>query len=154
MNKHRFVTLVLGAALACAAAVHARGQDRAPAGPAPSLYARLGGYDFIARFVDTAFPRVAGHPQLHRLFQGHSQDSQLRQRQLIIDALCQGMGGPCVYTGRPMKPVHTGLGITAADWATFILGGALEELKVKPPERKEFLDLLERRFRPDVVESR
>jgi hypothetical protein len=55
-----------------------------------------------------------------------------------------------------MKPVHTGLGITAADWATFvgILGGALEELKVKPPERKEFLDLLERRFRPDVVESR
>jgi hemoglobin len=66
-----------------------------------------------------------------------------------------GTGGPCVYTGRPMKPVHTGLGITAADWITFvgILSGALEELKVPPAARKELLDLLEHRFRPDVVES-
>jgi hypothetical protein len=31
--------------------------------------------------------------------------------------------------------------------------GALDELKVQPSERKEFLDLLERRFRPDVVEK-
>ena len=29
-----------------------------------TLYARVGGYDFIARFVDTAFPRVAAQPQL------------------------------------------------------------------------------------------
>ncbi len=56
-----------------------------------TLYARVGGYDFIARFVDSAFPRVAAQPQLHRLFQGHSIDSQLRQRQLIVDALCKEM---------------------------------------------------------------
>src|SRR5262249_11566909 len=64
--------------------------------------------------------------------------------------------GPCAYTGRPMKPVHTGLGITADDWSVFtsILSGTLEELKVQPTERKEFLDLLERRFKPDVVEIR
>jgi hemoglobin len=124
----------------------------ATATPQPKLYARLGGYDFIAKFVDTAFPKVAGHPQLR----GHSQDSQLRQRQLIVDALCQAAGGPCVYTGRAMKPVHTGLGITAADWSVFvgILSGTLEQLKVSPAERKEFLELLERRFRPDVVEAR
>ena len=144
----------MGLALTWETALAADGQHRTPAGPAPSLYARLGGYDFIAKFVDTAFPRVAGDPQLRRLFQGHSQDSQLRQRQLIV-ALCQGMGGR-VYTGRAMRPVHTGLGITAADWTAFvgILGGALEELKVQPAERKELLDLLERRFKPDVVESR
>ncbi|MFI5168837.1 MAG: hypothetical protein ACHQM7_00630 [Vicinamibacterales bacterium] len=65
-------------------------------------------------------------------------------------------GGPCVYTGRAMKPVHTGLGITAADWSVFvgILSGNLEQLKVSPAERKEFLELLERRFRPDLVEAR
>jgi hemoglobin len=154
MNRYRLVALVVGVALGCAAAFP-DGQDRTPAGAAPSLYARLGGYDFIAKFVDTAFPRVAGHLQLRRLFQGHSQDSQLRQRQLIVDALCQGTGGPCVYTGRAMKPVHAGLGITATDWTTFIsiLSGALEELKVQSSERKEFLALLERRFRPDVVEN-
>ncbi len=156
MNGHRLVTLALGAALACVAEPSAAAQDRTAAGPAPSLYVRLGGYDFIATFVDTAFPRVAAHPQLRRLFQGHSQDSQLRQRQLIVDALCQGTGGPCVYTGRPMKPVHSGLGITAADWSTFvgILGATLQELNVQASERREFIDLLERRFRPDVVESR
>ena len=38
-------------------------------------------------------------------------------------------GGPCVYTGRAMKPVHTGLGITAADWSVIIgiLDSALDE---------------------------
>ena len=146
MNRKRLVGLV-------AMAIALGG---ATATPQPTLYARLGGYDFIAKFVDTAFPKVAGHPQLQRLFQGHSQDSQLRQRQLIVDALCQAAGGPCVYTGRAMKPVHTGLGITAADWSVFvgILGGTLEHLKVSPAERKEFLELLDRRFRPDVVEAR
>ncbi len=153
MNRLRLVTLVLAPALG---AVVALPRDcGAEAGPGPTLYARLGGYDFIAKLVDTAFPRVAAHPQLRRLFQGHAQDSQLRQRQLIVDALCQGTGGPCAYTGRAMKTVHTGLGITAADWTAFVavLGGTLDELKVRPAESKEFLDLLERRFRPDVVVS-
>jgi hemoglobin len=156
MNGRRLGTLVLGSALACVAGLSAGAQDRTPAAPASSLYVRLGGYDFIAKFVDTAFPRVAAHTQLRRLFLGHSQDSQLRQRQLIVDVLCHGTGGPCIYTGRPMKPVHSGLGITAADWSVFvgILGATLHELEVQAPESKEFIELLERRFRPDVVDSR
>jgi hemoglobin len=131
----------------------AAGQER-PGAPA-SLYERLGRYDRIATFVDTAFPRVATHPQLRRLFQGHARDSQVRQRQLIIDALCQATGGPCAYTGRPMKPVHTGLGITSSDWTVFvgILGGALDELQFGATEKKEFLALLDERFRPGVVEE-
>ena len=149
-RSYRLASLVGG--IAVAAAVSAGGAEPAAT---PSLYTRLGGYDAVARFVDTAFPRVAAHPQLRRLFQGHSRDSQVRQRQLIIDALCQATGGPCAYTGRPMGPVHTGLGITAADWKTFvgILGGALDEMKAGPAEKKELLELLERRFRPDVVEE-
>ena len=122
----------------------------------PSLYARLGAYDGIAGFVDLAFPRVAAHPKLHRLFQGHSHDSQLRQRQLIVDMLCSATGGPCIYTGREMKGVHTGLGITADDWQAFIaiIGAALEERRVAPRERSELLRIFETRFRPDVVEGR
>lgn len=156
MNGRRFHCLMMAVAFSVAAAPTAPGGDRGAAGLPPSLYARLGGYDVIAKFVDTAFPRVAGHPQLRRLFQGHAKDSQIRQRQLIIDALCQVAGGPCAYNGRAMKPVHTGLGITPADWTVFIgiLSGALEELKVQSSERKDLLDLLESRFRSDVVESR
>jgi hemoglobin len=155
MNRHWFGNLAAVLAVACAASVVVANQGPPAAASTSSLYARLGGYDFIARFVDTAFPRVGGHPQLRRLFQGHSQESRLRQRQLIVDALCQASGGPCVYTGRGMRPVHTGLGITAADWTVFIgiLGDALGELKVRPSERKELLELLEQRFRPEVVES-
>lgn len=147
----RLATALVIAALA----VPLSADDRA-AEARSSLYTRLGGYDAIARFVDTAFPRVASHPQLRRFFQGHAQDSQLRQRQLIVDALCQATGGPCIYTGRAMKAVHTGLAITPADWTVFtgVLAGALDDLKVPEAERKEFLQLLERRFQPDVVEGR
>jgi hemoglobin len=138
-----FVTLL--------AAVPAR-----PAGAqedASTLYARFGGYDALAQFVDTAFPRVAGHPQLRRLFQGHSRDSQVRQRQLIIQALCQATGGPCAYIGRDLKTVHVGLGITDADWAAFIgvITGALDELGVAATVKDDFLELFERRLRPTVV---
>jgi hemoglobin len=122
---------------------------------AASLYERVGGYDFIAQFVDTAFPRVATHPQLRRLFQGHSVDSQIRQRQLIVDALCQATGGPCFYVGRPMRPLHEGLGITESDWAVFIgiMGGALDELQVPEHEQAEWLALFEQQFKPEIIEK-
>jgi hemoglobin len=161
-SLHRGATRALtNALLVCVAALlgppisRAAAQSGATAAPvAPSLYERLGGYDAIARFVDTAFPRVAAHPKLHRLFQGHSRDSQFRQRQLIVDMLCSATGGPCVYIGRPMKPVHTGLGITADDWKVFIgvITAALDERRVGPREKAELLQLFEQRFRPDVVD--
>jgi hemoglobin len=152
MSRTRLSTLAALIVFA-AAASPAVGQDRA--GTTASLYERIGRYDRIATFVDTAFPRMATHPQLRRLFQGHAPDSQVRQRQLIIDALCQATGAPCAYTGRPMKPVHTGLGITSSDWTVFvgILGDALDELKFGATEKKEFLALLDDRFRPGVVED-
>jgi hemoglobin len=126
-----------------------------PAPQAETLYARMGGYDGIARFVDTAFPRVATHPQLRRFFQGHSRDSQMRQRQRIVDILCAATDGPCLYTGAPMTSVHRGLGITADDWGVFmkIIREALYDLSVPDAAKRDFVDLLERRFRPDVVET-
>ena len=122
---------------------------------ADSVYKRMGGYDAIAGFVDTAFPRVAGHPELNRMLRGHSQDSQMRQRQLIVDSICSAAGGPCLYTGRPMKPVHVGLGITGAQWETFmqIIQSTADERKFGPAERKEFLELFAKQFRPVVVEK-
>ena len=121
----------------------------------PSLYQRVGGYDFIAKFVDTAFPRVAAQPQLHRLFQGHSIDSQLRQRQLLVDALCKEMGGPCIYIGRPMVPLHEGLHITESDWTEFmkIISAALVELKVPDREKRDWITLFDHTFRPAIVEG-
>jgi hemoglobin len=136
------------------AVVLAAGQGAKESG-SRTLYHRLGGYDAIATFVDTAFPRVASNPKLERLFKGHSTDSKYRQRQLIIDILCRETGGPCVYTGRPMRPVHVGLEISEDDWNTFlkIITSALDELKWPETEKKEFLEIFQRRFKPDVVEK-
>ena len=120
----------------------------------PTLYQRVGGYDRIAAFVDTAFPRVATHPDLMHLFRGHSMDSNVRQRQLIIDGLCLDMGGPCAYTGRPLTTVHENLKITDAQWMVFmkIIEQALEEVKVADPERREWLEIFRSRYRGETVD--
>jgi len=141
---------------ALVAAILLLGIALSPSLGADTLYKRMGGYDAIAGFVDTAFPRVAAHPELAHLFRGHARDSQLRQRQLIVDALCQATGGPCIYNGRPMKPVHAGLGITGAQWETFmgIISTAANERKFGDAEKREFLEVFAKRFRSDVVEKR
>jgi hemoglobin len=148
--RRRMLTALLASAIA---ACVMWAPQRASA--ADSLYQRLGGYDAIAGFVDTAFPRVATHPQLNHLFRGHAQSSQMRQRQLIVDALCQGTGGPCLYTGRDMKGVHVGLGITEAQWEAFmgIISAAATERKFGAAEKAEFLTLFNTRFKPSVVEK-
>jgi len=120
----------------------------------PTLYQRLGGYDRIAAFVDTAFPRVVKHPDLVHLFRGHSMDSNVRQRQLIIDRLCHDTGGPCAYTGRPLTTVHENLKITAAQWEMFmkIIEQAAQELTIVDPERREFIEIFRSRYRGETVD--
>jgi hemoglobin len=147
LARHDALPWLVGAVLLQAIAL-------SPAVAADTLYKRLGGYDAIAGFVDTAFPRVAAHPELAHLFRGHARDSQFRQRQLIVDALCQATGGPCIYIGRPMKPVHAGLGITGAQWETFmgIISNAANERKFGAADKNEFLEIFATRFRSDVVE--
>ena len=121
--------------------------------PAPTLYRQLGGYDGVHEFVALVFPRVAQHPQLRRMFQGHGADSQQRQFQLVVELICHRTGGPCAYIGRAMKPVHVGLGITAADWDTFmtIIDRGLDEKGYPEPLRTEFRELWAS-FRDGVVE--
>lgn len=107
-----------------------------------------------AGFVDTAFPRVAVHPELAHLFRGHSKDSPMRQRQLIVDALCAAAGG-CIYTGRPLVLVHAGLGVTVAQWDAFraIIASTASERNFHDADRKEFIELFGKQFRPVVVEK-
>ena len=88
-----------------------------------TLYARLGGYDAIALVVDDFIHRLATDKRFEKFFTGFSEDSQKRLRQHILDQFCMAAGGPCVYTGREMRTVHKGLGITEADWRAMGLIG-------------------------------
>ena len=146
---------ILGTAIATALCISAMSgasiSAQVPTMP-PSLYQRLGGYDGIAAYVALVFPRVAQHPELTHMFRGHGKDSQQRQFQLVVELVCQKTGGPCAYIGRPMPPVHDGLGITEANWTTFmkIITDGMEEQRYPAAVRAEFLQVW-RGFHDGVV---
>jgi hemoglobin len=127
----------------------------APAGQEKkSLYARLGGYDAIALVVDDFITRLATDKRFERFFSGFSDDSKKRLRQHILDQFCAAAGGPCVYTGRDMRTVHKGLGITEADWdaAAKHLVESLDKYKVPEAEKNELLAFVVSQ-KKDIVEK-
>jgi len=83
---------------------------------APTLYQRLGGYDVIAAFTDQWLGYVLGDPLLSPYFRGMSNDTKGRARQLIVDFIAAAAGGPTIYTGRDMKTLHEGLGISREEY--------------------------------------
>ena len=101
-----------------------------------SLYQRLGKYDGITAFVDDLLPRLQGDSQLGRFWQNRGDDGLARERQLLIDFLCSGAGGPMYYTGRDMKTSHTGMKISTSDWSIFLehAGATLKTLQVPQQE--------------------
>jgi len=125
---------------------------RPAARPQVSLYDRLGGPDVIAAVTDDFVAGVLADRHLGRFFTG-TLDSNLRQR--VIDLLCQISGGPCVYTGRDMKTVHKGMGISEADWkiAIDLFTKALSKHHIAPREHSEFLQIIEN-MESLIVETR
>jgi len=119
-----------------------------------SLYQRLGGYDAIAAVVDDFIGRLVTDKRFEKFFVGHSEDSQKRIRQHILDQFCAATGGPCIYTGRDMKTTHHGLGITDADWdaAAKHLVASLDKFKVPEKEKGEVLAFITS-LKKDIAEK-
>ena len=117
-----------------------------------SLYERLGGYDAIAAVIDDLLARLLGDPQLGVFWKGHSENSLRRDRQLVVNYMCEAAGGPVFYTGRDMQTSHKGLGISASDWEIFMRHAAatLEKCAVPASERDEVLTFLTS-LRGDIV---
>jgi hemoglobin len=135
----------------------ARAQDNAmkAQGAAESLYKRLGGYDALAAVTDEFIGRLVTDKTLGRFFGGASDDSKKRIRQLVVDQLCAATGGPCIYIGRSMKTVHTGLGITEDDWTIAVkhLTDTLNKFKVPKPEQDELFKIVGT-LKADIVEKK
>jgi hemoglobin len=106
-----------------------------------SLYTRLGGYDAIAAATDDLLGRLTSDPQIGIYWKGHSRDSMKRDRQLVVDFLCEAFGGPVIYRGRDMKASHEGLSISESDWQVFVKHtlATLDKFGVQGKEREEFL---------------
>jgi hemoglobin len=119
-----------------------------------TLYTRLGGYDAIAAVVSDLLPRLQQDPALSLFWERRPEDSLQRSKQLLIDFLCSGAGGPVYYTGRDMKTSHKGMRLSDGDWSTFMghLHATLDTFKIPSTEREELATFIES-TKEDMVEA-
>jgi hemoglobin len=104
-----------------------------------TLYQRIGGYDFIAGFVDDAMARMAEDERLQAHFADLSEDTMRRLRQDTVDFVCEKTGGPCFYTGPDLAEAHEDTEVGAADWerATELMAETLDARGVMGELRDE-----------------
>jgi hemoglobin len=119
-----------------------------------SLYERLGGYDAIAAVANNLLPRLMNDDQLGRFWKHRGSDGIDREKQLLIDFLCQNAGGPVYYTGRDMTTSHRGMRISETDWIRFIghLNETLNHFDLPAAERNDVLSFIES-TKSEIVEA-
>jgi hemoglobin len=118
-----------------------------------SLYERLGGYDAITAVALDLVPRLNGDPQLGRFWAHRGADGIAREKQLLIDYLCQCAGGPVYYRGRDMALSHRGMRINESDWNVFLghAAATLAKFKVPEAEQQELVTFVQS-LKNDIVE--
>jgi hemoglobin len=153
---HAIKNVALALCICAAMAVSVTAQQSMSSGQVTqkSLYERIGGYNALALVVDDFIGRLVSDKSFEKFFAGHSDDSKKRIRQHILDQFCAATGGPCIYLGRDMKTVHTGLGITSAQWdaAATHLVASLDKFKVPEKEKGEVVAFVTT-LKKDIVEK-
>lgn len=112
-----------------------------PASAQSSLYQRLGGYPAIKAVVDDFVGNVAADKRINRFF---ARTDIPRLKQNLVDQICSGTGGPCVYTGRDMKSAHAGMGVNGNHFNALVqdLQKTLKKFKLPKREQGELLAVL------------
>ena len=118
-----------------------------------TLYERLGGYDAIAAVANDLLPRLQNDPQLGRFWANRGEDGVKREKQLLIDYLCECAGGPLYYKGRNMLLTHHGMRISEADWNVFLghAAATLAKFKVPETEQREVVAFVQS-LKKDIIE--
>ncbi len=106
-----------------------------------SLYQRLGGYPAIQAVVDDFVGNVAADKRINRFF---ANTDIPRLKQNLVDQICAGTGGTCIYTGRDMKSAHAGMGVRSSHFGALVqdLQKTLRKFKVPKKEQGELLAIL------------
>lgn len=127
--------------------------DPTPKGPPANakLFDRLGGRPAIEAVVDDFLGRVSQDERINAGFAG-AHVPRLRTR--LIELICAGTGGGCTYSGRDMKTVHTGMGVTSAQFDALAghLVATLDKFKVPEKEKSELLAIIGP-MKKDIVEE-
>ena len=102
-----------------------------------TLYERLVGYVAIAAVANDLVARLNKDSQLARFWAHRGEDSVKREKQLLIDFLCERAGGPIYYRGREMLLAHRGMKINESDWNVFLGHAAATLAKFEVPESEQ-----------------
>ncbi|TPQ47713.1 group 1 truncated hemoglobin [Prosthecomicrobium hirschii] len=108
---------------------------------AASLYTRLGGQDALVAVVDDFVANVAADKRINGFF-ARADIPRLKRR--LVQQICAGTGGPCLYQGQDMKTAHAGMGIRKVHFTALVqdLQKTLRKFKVPMREQKELLAIL------------
>jgi len=115
-----------------------------------TLYERLGAEPGVAAIANTLIDRVVANPVTGPSFK----DAKLaRIKRLLAEQICDLSGGPCHYSGDPMKEVHAGHHISESQFYILVdtLRDILQERHIDLRSRNELLRLLAP-MKSDVVE--
>jgi hemoglobin len=91
--------------------------------------------------VDDFVGNVAADKRINTFF---AKTDIVRLKRNLVNQICQGTGGPCVYTGRSMKEAHAGMGVRSGHFNALVgdLGKTLKKFKVPAREQKELVAIL------------
>ena len=120
--------------------------------PEQSLYVRVDGYDAITTVANGLLPRLINDEKLGRFWDHRGDDRVKRVKHLLIDFLCEALGGAVYYTGRHMKTAHSGMRIDEEDWQRAVVHptATLDSFDVPEREKSEVLAFVES-TKPDIV---
>jgi len=109
--------------------------------PSQSLYQRLGGQSAVVAVVDDFVGNVAADARINKRF---ASTNIPRLKQMLVEQICAGTGGPCKYTGLDMKTAHRDMNITEAEFNALVedLVKSLDKFKVPAKEKGELLGIL------------
>jgi len=139
MISTRTLSLVAIASLLALAGCMSQNTQSTPS--RPSLYDRLGGKPAISAVVDDFISNVASDPKINGRF---ASANIPHLKQMLVEQICAGAGGPCVYSGRDMETAHRGMNIRDDEFNALVgdLVKSLDKFKVPDQEKVELLALL------------
>ncbi len=75
-----------------------------------------------------------------------------REKQLLIDFLCESAGGPIYYRGREILLAHRGMNISESDWNVFLghAAATLAKFKVLESEQRDVVAFVQS-LKNDIV---
>ena len=91
-----------------------------PAGAAPassSLYQDIGGLPVLQKVVDDLLELALEDPRIKHTFK---ETNMKRLAEMLVEQFCELSGGPCRYSGDPMKEVHQGLELNNAHFNALV----------------------------------